>query len=295
MDGVARLRRGGGSRRGGSDGELLVSAARRFWVADRGRARGIQVVWINLALAHSSSADAVRAATLACGGGRFPHGRWVVSLACLAGCWVAAAAADLESRPDPSWFGYGRPAARDGVGVGRPEVLNRLYDDTIRLHGAGVFGSSQRQDRGGATSGENRADFGHGGRRRRLQRPLLRHHRCKLRQHDQDIPGETLDLGLPDRTMTAPSVSYSLLRASFWSRSWLKGTRRSGVSSNARPTTDPGGMALQSFGDGRVWMDTCRMVVLSGAMVASMAGLTRSVRQYSLWRQIGGRRRRQPR
>ena len=71
--------------------------------------------------------------------------------------------------------------------------------------------------------------------------------------------------------MTAPPVSCSLLRASFWSRSWLEGTRRSGVSSTVRPTTDPGGMALRSFSDGRVWMDTCRMMVLSGAVVASTA------------------------
>ena len=68
--------------------------------------------------------------------------------------------------------------------------------------------------------------------------------------------------------MTAPSMECSLLRASFWSRSWLEGTRRSGVSSTARPTTDPGGMAQRSFGDGRVWMDTCRMAALSGAVVA---------------------------
>ena len=96
-------------------------------MADRGRARGIQVVWLDLVFAPSSSADAVRAATLACGGGRFPHGRWVESLACLAGCWLAAVAADLASRADPLWFGYGWPAARDGAGVGRPEVLNRLF------------------------------------------------------------------------------------------------------------------------------------------------------------------------
>ena len=68
--------------------------------------------------------------------------------------------------------------------------------------------------------------------------------------------------------------------------------RRSGVTSTARPTMDPGGMALRSFGDGRVWMDTCRMVALSGAVVASTTGLARSVRQYLLWRWINGRRRR---
>ena len=52
-------------------------------------------------------------------------------------------------------------------------------------------------------------------------------------------------------------------------------------------------MALRSFGDGRVWMDTCRMVALSGAVVASTAGLARSMRQYLLYRWIGERRRRQ--
>ena len=33
---------------------------------------------------------------------------------------------------------------------------------------------------------------------------------------------------------------------------------------------DPGGMALWSFGDGRVWMNTCRMVALSGAVVGKV-------------------------
>lgn len=40
---------------------------------------------------------------------------------------------------------------------------------------------------------------------------------------------------------------------------------RSGVKCTARPTADPDGMALRCFGDGRVWMDTCRMMPLSGA------------------------------
>ena len=78
-------------------------------------------------------------------------------------CWVVVVVENLASRPDPSWFGYGRQAARDGAGVRRPEVLNHLSDDTIRLHGERVLGSSHRRDRGGATSGENHADFGHGG------------------------------------------------------------------------------------------------------------------------------------
>ena len=58
--------------------------------------------------------------------------------------------------------------------------------------------------------------------------------------------------------------------------------RRSGVTSTARPTMDPGGMALRCFGDGRVWMDTRNMVPFSGAVVASMAGMARSVRQFLL-------------
>ena len=56
--------------------------------------------------------------------------------------------------------------------------------------------------------------------------------------------------------------------------------RRGGVTSTAMPRMDPGGMAPRSFGDERVWMDMCRMVALSGAVVASTAGLARSVRQY---------------
>ena len=57
---------------------------------------------------------------------------------------------------------------------------------------------------------------------------------------------------------------------------------RSGVAFTARPTTDPGGMALRKFGDGRVWMDMCRMVELSGAVLASMAGQAKSMRQLLL-------------
>ena len=47
---------------------------------------------------------------------------------------------------------------------------------------------------------------------------------------------------------------------------------RSGVTSTARPTADPGGMAPRRFGDGRVLeMDSHRRRKLSGVMVALMA------------------------
>ena len=55
--------------------------------------------------------------------------------------------------------------------------------------------------------------------------------------------------------------------------------RRSGVTSIARPTADPDGTALWSFGDRRVWMDTRMTVALSSVVVPSTAGLTRLVRQ----------------
>ena len=55
--------------------------------------------------------------------------------------------------------------------------------------------------------------------------------------------------------------------------------RSSGATSTARPTTDHGGMALQIFGDGRMWMDTRRMVALFDVMLASTAGLARLMRQ----------------
>lgn len=55
-----------------------------------------------------------------------------------------AVVVDLASRPDLPWFSFGRPATRDVAGVGRLEVLNRLSDDTVRLYGKGVLGSSQR-------------------------------------------------------------------------------------------------------------------------------------------------------
>ena len=70
--------------------------------------------------------------------------------------------------------------------------------------------------------------------------------------------------------------------------------RKSGVTFAARPMADPDGMVLRSFADGRVWMNTCRMVELSGTVVASTAGQARSLHQYQLWRWVGGRRRRRP-
>jgi hypothetical protein len=36
--------------------------------------------------------------------------------------------------------------------------------------------------------------------------------------------------------------------------------RRGGVTSTARMTVDPGGKEPWRFGDGRVWMGTCRIV-----------------------------------
>ena len=74
------------------------------------------------------------------------------------------------------------------------------------------------------------------------------------------------------------------------------GKRRSGVTSTARPTMDHGGMALQSFGGGRAWMDTCRMVALSGIVVASAAGLARLMQQYNTEDELvaGGRWPRRP-
>ena len=48
--------------------------------------------------------------------------------------------------------------------------------------------------------------------------------------------------------------------------------RRSGVTSTARPTADPGGMAPQRFADGRVLeMDSRWRRKLFGVMVALMA------------------------
>ena len=57
-----------------------------------------------------------------------------------------------------------------------------------------------------------------------------------------------------------------------------------GVVSTASLTTSGGGMVQLHIDDGCGWMDERRVVELSGAMVASTAGLARSVRQYLLWR-----------
>ena len=58
---------------------------------------------------------------------------------------------------------------------------------------------------------------------------LSRHRHCSPRHPSWTAPGETLDLGLPDRTMTTLSGSFSLLGASFWSSCWLGRARRFGV------------------------------------------------------------------
>ena len=58
---------------------------------------------------------------------------------------------------------------------------------------------------------------------------LSRHRHCSPRHPSWTAPGETLDLGLPDRTMTALSGSFSLLGASFWSSCWMGRARRGGV------------------------------------------------------------------
>ena len=48
---------------------------------------------------------------------------------------------------------------------------------------------------------------------------LFSRHRCCRSWHPtRDAPKETLDLDLLDRTMMVPSMSLSLLRASFWSK-----------------------------------------------------------------------------
>ena len=70
--------------------------------------------------------------------------------------------------------------------------------------------------------------------------------------------------------------------------------RKSSVSSTARPTVDPGGMVLRSFGNGRVWTDTCRMVELFGVVVVSTIGQARSTGQFLLWRWTDGRWQQQP-
>ena len=65
--------------------------------------------------------------------------------------------------------------------------------------------------------------------------------------------------------------------------------RRSSVTSTARPKADPGDMALRRFGNERMWTDSCRMVELSGVVVASTAGQARSTGQLLLWRWTGER------
>ena len=58
--------------------------------------------------------------------------------------------------------------------------------------------------------------------------------------------------------------------------------RKSSVSSTARPTVDPDGVVLRRFGNGRVWIDTCRMVELSSVVEASTAGHARLMGQFLL-------------
>ena len=50
---------------------------------------------------------------------------------------------------------------------------------------------------------------------------LSKHRHCSLCHLTRNAPGETLDLGLLDRMMTALSGLFSLLGVSFWSSCWL--------------------------------------------------------------------------
>ena len=66
------------------------------------------------------------------------------------------------------------------------------------------------------------------------------------------------------------------------------------MATTASTTAGHGGMVQPSLNDGCVWMDERRAVALFGAVAASMAGLSRSMRQYLFCRWIGERWWRRP-
>ena len=77
--------------------------------------------------------------------------------------------------------------------------------------------------------------------------------------------------GFPDQTMASPSVSFTLLRASFWNTNYLEGVSwRSGVSSATSMSVRLGGMALRGLDFGL--MDS-HMVALSGIVAMPTADL----------------------
>jgi hypothetical protein len=129
---------------------------------------------------------------------------------------VAAEAADLASHPNAPWCGFVQPATRGGTSEGRLEAPYRRADGGFRLHDKALYGSSQLRDQGTRlpvkiTPTTVMADDG--GVCDVI--PFSRHRCCRSRHHARDALGETLDLGLPDCTMMASSMLFSLPGASF--------------------------------------------------------------------------------
>lgn len=134
---------------------------------------------------------------------------------------------------------------------------------------------------GGATADENRADFVHGRRWRRLRcRFPVEASALQFASSGSGCFGENPRSGSPGSDDDgAFGVVFPPGGIVFEQVLDGEDYRRSGIPSTARLTADPGGMALRRFGDGRRQMDTCRMVALSGTVVALTAGLARSVRR----------------
>ena len=143
---------------------------------------------------------------------------------------AAAVVVDQASRPDPSRLGFGRPGRemRPVWGdrrspTGLPSALFVFMARVLADPSNGEIWATRLPvktapaavlaDDGGVSDVV----------------PLSRHRRCRPCNQDRDVPGETLDLGLPDQTMTALLGSFSLPGASFWSSCWLGHARRGGV------------------------------------------------------------------
>jgi hypothetical protein len=106
---------------------------------------------------------------------------------------------------------------------------------------------------------------------------LLKASSLRITYPRTDIPGETLHLGLPDRTMATRSVLFSLLGAPFWNRFWLEGSCHVAVlhlpHQRHESWRHDAGVSVTG-----VPRDSCRVEVLYGTVAASMADLARVMR-----------------
>jgi hypothetical protein len=95
-------------------------------------------------------------------------------------------------------------------------------------------------------------------------------------------PGETLNLGLPDWMTVAFSVALPLVGVVFGVGTGWRIPEAVRCSSTSSTTLGLGSVVQRGLGVGRMLMDSCRAEALSGVMVASTGGLSRSLQRSML-------------